>query len=237
MIIKNTAQRPQHKWIILLAMLYLVGWVTSYPMIYKMTEVHHILEPGCIYLFPLSYAIADIITEVYGYEITRKIIWFAILSGLIYSLALWLVAQVPAPGYWTKQEAYQTVFSPILRAYYATTVASLLGNFINIYVISKWKIAMRGKCFWLRSLASTAFGELTFSVIGGTIAYAGIEPWGKIIFLMMDGYLFKMIYAIVAVWPAAAIVIFLKWSERVDVYDYDVNYSPFSLASYSHSKA
>jgi queuosine precursor transporter len=221
--------RKQYRWILLIAMIYLVGWLTSYPMIYKMTEVGNILEPGCIYLFPLSYAVADIVTEVYGYQTARKMVWFAIFSGFIFCLAIYLVVHVPGPDYWPNQQAYDVVFGHILRAYLATTVASFVGNFLNIFFISKFKVLMLGKYFWLRSIASTALGEFTFSVVGGTMAYAGVEPWSKIIYLMLDGYLFKMVYALIAVFPAALLVKWLKSSEKLDVYDAGIDYSPFAI--------
>lgn len=222
----NTLQKPQYRWLMLLAMIYLTGWTTTYPMIYKMVEINQILEPGCIFLFPLSYAMADIIAEVYGYKVARQIIWSALLAGFVFCAALKLVTSLPAPAYWQKQQAFNAIFSPIMRAYFATTIASLIGSFANIYIISKWKILMYGKYFWFRSLFSTGIGELFFSVIGGTLAYAGVEPWSKIMFLMLDGYLFKMLYALIAVWPAAYLVYSLKKSESADVYDHGINYSP-----------
>ena len=88
---------------------------------------------------------------------------------------------------------------------------------------------MYGRYFWLRSLCSTAIGEATFSVIGGTLAYAGVLPWSKIVFLMLDGYLFKMLYALIAVWPAAMLVGLLKKAEGVDIYDRGISYNPFKL--------
>ncbi len=222
----RTQQKPQYRWLMLLAMFYLIGWTTTYPMIYKMVEINHILEPGCIFLFPLSYAVADIIAEVYGYRIARQIIWSALLAGFIFCIALKFVVSLPAPDYWQKQQAYEVVFSPIMRAYFATTIASLIGSFANIYIISKWKILMYGKHFWFRSLFSTGVGELFFSIIGGTLAYSGVEQWSKIVFLMLDGYIFKMLYAFIAVWPAAFLVYCLKRAESVDVYDQGINYSP-----------
>lgn len=230
-MIRQSQIKPfQHyRWLMLLAMIYLVGWTTAYPMIYKMTQIHSILEPGCIFLFPLSYAVADIISEVYGYKIARQMVWFAFIAGFIFSFALWLVSRIPGPAFWHNQNSYTIVFSPILRAYFATTVASMVGNFINIYIISRWKVLMHGKHFWFRSLTSTGVGELTFSVIGGTIAYAGVEPWSKIIFLMLDGYLFKLLYAFIAVWPATFFVYQLKKSEGIDIYDEKIDYSPFRI--------
>lgn len=226
--IKNS-DKTSYRWVILLAMIYLVGWTATYPVIYKMVDFHNILEPGAVFLFPLCYAVADIISEVYGYKVARQIVWFALIAGFIFVLALQSVALMPAPSFWHKQQDYNAVFSVLLRAYLATTVASLIGSFINIYIISRVKIIMNGKHFWARSLLSTGVGELTFSVIGGTLAYSGVIPWSKIVFLMLDGYLFKMTYAFIAVWPAVMIAGYLKKAEGVDVYDYKINYNPFSL--------
>ena len=220
----------QYQWLILFAMTYLIGWTTTYPMIYKMVEINGILEPGCIFLFPLSYAIADVITEVYGYKIARQIIWSALIAGCIFCIALKFVSALPPPAFWKKQNSYEIVFSHILRAYFATTIASLAGSFANIYIISRWKILMYGKYFWFRSLFSTGIGELFFSVIGGTLAYSGIEPWSKIVFLMLDGYLFKMIYAFIAVCPATLLVFCLKRAENIDIYDTNINYNPLSFS-------
>lgn len=219
----------QFRWVLLLAMIYLVGWTATYPMIYKMIEIHGILEPGAVFLFPLSYAMADIISEVYGYRVARQIVWFAVFSGFVFCLSIAIVSSLPAPLFWSRQEGYNIVFSHILRAFLATTAASMIGNFINIYVISRWKVIMYGRYFWVRSLCSTAIGEATFSIIGGTLAYAGVVPWSKIVFLMMDGYLFKMLYALIAVWPAAMLVYILKRAEGVDIYDHGISYNPFRL--------
>lgn len=223
--------KNQYRWLLLFAMIYLIGWATTYPMIYKMVELNHILEPGAIFLFPLSYAMADIITEVYGYKIARQIVWFSMIVGFIYCLALKIVAGLPAPAFWNKQEDYSVVFSPLLRAYFATSIASILGSFINIYAISKFKILMSGKYFWARSLLSTGIGELAFSVAGGTLAYVGVEPLSKIPFLMLNGYLFKMFYAFLAVWPVVILTAWLKKSENTDIYDHGINYNPFKLTT------
>lgn len=228
----NTQQQPkkQYKYLIFLSVFYFTGWAATYPMIYKMVSVGHILETAAIFLFPLSYALADVITEVYGYRIARQIVWTALICGFIFTGALQLVANMPGAPFWHHQYSYHIVFGKIFRGYVALTIASIAGNFINIYVISKFKILMHGKYFWLRSLLSTGIGELSFTLIGGTIAYAGVEPWSKIVFLMFDGYVFKMIYAFIAVWPTVLFARVLKQAENVDTYDYNINYNPFKYS-------
>lgn len=210
--IRINQNRAYFKGLISLSMLYLIGWTTAYLMIYKMVMINKILEPGAIFLFPLSYAVADIITEVYGYRVAKHVVWSAFILGFVYCFSLKIVATLPGPPFWHKQDAYSIVFSPVMRAYFATTIASLSGSMINVYMISKFKILMQGKRFWVRSLLSTGIGELAFTLIGGATAYSGIEKWSNIVFLMLDGYTFKMIYALIAVWPASIVVYFLKKS-------------------------
>ncbi len=225
----NGNQRFQYKWFMLLAMIYFTGWTTTYLMVYKMVNVGGILETGAIFLFPLSYAIADVTTEVYGYKLSRQMIWVSLISGFIFCTATEIVTNMPPADFWPNQQHYEIVFNPIIRAYFALTIASIVGNFANIYIISRCKIIMKGKNFWIRSLLSTGIGELFFTLIGGTFAYVGVQPWSKIVFLMLDGYLIKMIYALIAVLPTTLLVNYLKKVESVNIYDNDINYNPFRL--------
>lgn len=226
---REMQRNDQYKYTMFLAVFYFVGWAATYPMVYKMVFINGVLETGAIFLFPLSYAIADIITEVYGYRLARQITWIGLICGFIYAAALYFVTAMPSATFWHDNGSYQVVFGKILRAYFSLTLASIVGNFINIYIISKWKIYLEGKHFWLRSLISTCIAELSFTLIGGTLAYAGVQPWSKIIFLMLDGYLFKVLYALIAVWPAFLVATLLKRAEGTDVYDYDISYNPLKF--------
>jgi uncharacterized integral membrane protein (TIGR00697 family) len=199
-------------------------------MVYKMTAIGHIPIPGAVFLFPLSFALADVITEVYGYRVARQIVWSGIICGFIFCNAVKFVAEMPAPDFWHLQSQYHDVFHLILRAYTAVTMGNIVGAFINIYIISKWKIILRGKYFWIRSLCSTAVGELAFSIVGALVGFVGVEPSSQVIWLMFDGYVVKMVYAFVAIWPAILLAKILKRAENIDMYDYNVNYNPLKLS-------
>jgi queuosine precursor transporter len=222
-------QKAQYKCIIFIAVLYFTAWAATYPMVYKMVSLAHVLETGAIFLFPLSYALADVITEVYGYQVARQVVWTALICGFLYTSALEVVTYMPPAKFWHHEGAYQVVFGHMLRAYFSLAIATIIGAFVNIYIISKWKIFLKGRYFWLRSLGSTAIGELLFTIIGGALSYSGIEPFHQMFWLMFDGYMFKMIYAFIAVWPIALLAIMLKRIEKVDVFDNNINYNPFKL--------
>lgn len=223
-------QRHPYKFIIFLSIFYSISWSSAYLMVYKMVAIGNIPIPGAVFLFPLSFSLADVITEVYGYRIARQILWSGIICGFIFCVAVKLVAGLPSPTFWHLKKEYDGVFGLILRAYSAVTLGNIIGSSINIYIISKWKIILHGKYFWIRSLCSTAIGEFAFSVVGALIGFAGVEPSSKILWLMLGGYSFKMIYAFIAIWPAVALAKLLKQAEGVDIYDYNVNYNLFKLS-------
>ena len=173
---------------------------------------------------------ADVIAEVYGYKIARQVVWAGIICGLVFSVALQLISYIPSANLGPANESYILVFGHITRVYASITVGSLLGSFLNIYFISKFKVSLKGRFFWIRSIFSTAVGELTFTIIAGIMVWAGIEPWPKMAILLLDAYAFKVVYAFIATWPAAILVKLLKNAEHPDIYDVGIDYNPFKLS-------
>lgn len=219
-----------YNFLIFLAVLYSVSWSSAYLMVYKMVSIGKMPVPGAVLLFPLSFSLADVITEVYGYKVARQILWSGIICGFIFCVAVKLVSAMPSPNFWHLQSEYKDVFGLVIRAYFAVTLGSLVGSFVNIYVVSKWKIILHGKHFWIRSICSTAIGELIFSIIGAIVGFVGVEPSSQIIWLITDGYLLKMLYASIAIWPAVILARLLKRLEGVDTYDIKTNYNPFKFS-------
>ncbi|MCE3268675.1 MAG: Conserved hypothetical rane protein [Burkholderiales bacterium] len=217
----------QYKYLIFMSVFYFLGWVVSYPVVYKLIYIHHVLESSATLLFPLSYAVADIITEVYGYKVARQVVWAGVICGLIFSIALQLISYIPSAS--PNGDSYYVVFGHITRIYASITLGSLIGNFLNIYFISKFKVRFSGRFFWARSIFSTAIGELTFTIIAGIMVWAGIQTWSKLAVLLLNAYLFKIIYALVATGPAAFIARYLKKIEHSDAYDVGIDYNPFKL--------
>ena len=103
--------------------------------------------------------------------------------------------------------------------------------FIVLMSFSKFKVLIRGRLFWARSLLSTGAGELIFTVIGGIMVWGGLQPWWKIAHIMFNAYVFKMLYASIAVWPTVWIAKLLKRLEQTDVFDDGINYNPFNLSA------
>lgn len=220
-----------YKYLLFLAVLYFTGWAVSYPVAYKFLSFHHMLICASMLFFPVTYAVADIITEIYGYRIARQVLWVSIICGFFFATALEVIAYLPINPNGQTCHGFHMVFGHIFRVYTALTIASIIGNFFNIIIMSRIKVMLQGRLFWLRSFISTAAGEAIFTIIGGLMIYTGIKSWGVLINIMLTAYLFKMVYSFIIVWPSYVCVAILKKAENLDAYDIGISYNPFKMSN------
>ncbi len=225
--IYDTHLTKQYKYLYFLAMLSAVSLSTSTVLGYKAVNLFGITEYGTTILFPITYFFQDVITEVYGYRISRHLIWGGLICSIISASMLVFVVHLPPPKNWKLQAEYNVVLDPMLRVAFASVIGIILSSFINIYAIAKWKIIYHGKYFWLRSLTSTAIGEFVLTASSVLIGFIGRASLKEIASIILFAYLFKLIYSTFAVYPATLLVNFLKMKEKIDVYDYDTNFNPF----------
>lgn len=218
------------KYIIILAMLYLVAFIFPIMLAYRMVQLGPLLEAGGTIIFPASYLVADMIAEVYGYKIARQLLWSAIFCQLLISVCILAVLHLPTPSGWHNEGAFDIVLGNALRYALASTIGNFAGEFINIYFITKFKILMKGRYFWLRSLASTCIGEFVLTLIVFSITFIGVMTSQQVIWLTISAYIFKVLFALVASFPASLLVRLVKKSEGIDVYDYNTDFNPFKFA-------
>lgn len=221
-----------YKHILTLAMLFVTIDLAAVSMAYKMVSLNELfsINSGATFIFPITYALGDVVTEVYGYNMARKLIWLSLLLQFIFAILVTITIHLPSPYFWNGNEAYITVFGSILRFVLAGTIANIVSNFMNIYLVSKLKVPMEGKFFWVRSILSTMVsGFLLVSIIiivgftGNEIDY--IKSW----IMFKSTYACEVAYAFLLAVPAALTAKFLKSSEKVDVYDYNTNFNPFFI--------
>lgn len=228
-MIFDIAEKPQLRFYNLLCMLYLTFLLAAVVVVYKLVAVGgFVISEGTI-IFPLTYIFGDIIAEVYGYRLSRRLIWFGLLCEFIFTLTIVLIIKIPGPEFWQHQEAYDQVLGKILNVSLANGLAIPTGAFVNAYVITKWKILVNGRYFWLRGLISTAIGEFIFCLIAPTVVFIGVLPIEKIIHIIVSTYSVKMIFAVISIYPVVLTANFLKRHEQVDIYDYETDFSPFRL--------
>jgi hypothetical protein len=185
-------------------------------------------------LFPISYIFGDILTEVYGFRRSRRVIWTGFTCLALTSLVLWLVRIMPGEANWeatTGQTAFNNVLGGISTGgiVLASLVAYLVGEFANSVVLAKLKVATKGRFLWLRTISSTLIGEALDSVIFITIAtIAGVFPWEIYITLVLTNYIFKTFIEIVMTPLTYWVVAKLKHAEKEDFYDHDTRFNVIS---------
>lgn len=191
----------------------------------KIVLLAGIAVPVGIFLFPVTYIINDVIAEVWGFRKARLMIWLAFgmnfFTVLFYQFA---VALPPAP-FWTGQEAFHAVLSQTPRLAVASLFAFLAGSFLNAYIMSKMKVAMKGSKFSVRAIASTLVGEAADSCIFITIAFWGILSLPQILVMIVTQALLKTLYEIIILPVTQQVVVYVKKKEQTDVYDEHVSYS------------
>lgn len=185
--------------------------------------------PAGVLIFPLSYIINDVITEVWGFRKARLVIWTGFAMNLLAVLFYSLSAVWPAAPFWQNQEAFATVLGSTPRIAAASLAAYLAGSFINAVVMSKFKLLTRGKSFSLRAILSTLLGESADSAIFITVAFAGFIPARQLLIMVGMQAAVKTIFEIVLLPATILIVRYIKKVEQTDTFDVDVSYNPFKI--------
>ena len=184
--------------------------------------------PAAIVIFPVSYLIGDVLTEVYGYRRARAVIWLGFLCNLLAVGAIWVGGLLPAAPFWKENDAaYQTILGYAPRLLLASFTAYLVGEFANSMVLARLKLATKGRWLWTRTIGSTVVGQALDSAVFITIAFAGQAPdlWG----LMWVQWLAKVVWETAATPLTYAAVTWLKRRDGVDAYDRGVSLNPLGL--------
>lgn len=184
---------------------------------------------GGTLLFPLSYIFGDILTEVYGYKRSRKVIWLGFISIFVMAAIFMIVGALPSASDWKNQDAYDKILGLTPRIVIASLLAFLVGEFSNSFVLAKLKIATKGKWLWTRTIGSTVVGELVDSAIFILIAFWGVLPSGLLMTLIISNYLFKTGIEVIFTPLTYRIVNFLKREEHEDYFDYKTDFNPLAL--------
>ena len=185
--------------------------------------------PAAIVIFPISYIIGDILTEVYGYRQARRVIWLGFFCNFIAVIAIWVGQILPPASFWDGQVAYERILGYTPRLLLASFLAYLVGEFANAVVMAKMKIATSGRWLWLRTIGSTLIGQGLDSFLFMTLAFVGTIPLNALFTAVVVQWLAKSVYEAV-VTPLTYIVVgFLKSKEGVDIYDRDTTFNPLSL--------
>jgi queuosine precursor transporter len=215
---------------VLVVAVFITCLITANITAVKLVEVSGLVVPAAIIIFPVSYVLGDVLTEVYGYRRARLVIWLGFLCNLITVGAIWLGLVLPAASFWDGQAAYERILGYTPRILAASFLAYLVGEFANAFVLAKMKIATRGRWLWTRTIGSTLVGQGLDSLVFITLAFVGTIPGPRLLSAIITQWLAKSAYEAAVTPLTYAAVNFLKRREGVDEYDYGTDFNPLSLS-------
>ena len=184
-----------------------------------------------VLFFPISYVFGDILTEVYGYARSRRVIW-AGFGGLAFaSVMSYVVVSLPPAPFWNNQAAYEVAFGSTWRISLASLIAFACGEFVNSFVLARMKLFTNGRWLWTRTIGSTIFGEGVDSLLFYPLAFygTGIIPNDKLPTVMLAQFVTKVTVEVVFTPITYKIVGALKRAESEDYYDRATDFNPFTL--------
>ncbi len=219
--------RVSHRFVIVTA-IFVTCLITANIIVVKPTRFWGV--PAAIIIFPISYIVGDILTEVYGYRLARRVIWLGFLCNLIAVVAIWLGQLLPPASVWEGQGAYESILGYMPQALFASFLAYLVGEFSNSFVLAKMKIKTKGRWLWTRTIGSTIVAQALDAAIFIPIVYIGRFDLSFILVASLTHWLAKVGYEIIATPFTYAIVNYLKKKEAIDTYDYETNFNPFSTS-------
>lgn len=209
----------------LLGILFNICLVAANLLETKVVQVFGITATAGLIVFPISYIINDCIAEVWGYKKTRLIIWSGFASNFLVIIFAQIAIHLPAAPYWEGEESFNFVFGMAPRIAVASLVAFLVGSFLNAFIMSKMKVASKGKHFSLRAVISTLVGETADSLIFFPIAFIGLIPLPELFVLIGTQAVLKSLYEIIILPLTILVVKYIKKVDGSDVYDTDTSYN------------
>jgi uncharacterized integral membrane protein (TIGR00697 family) len=234
---ESTSQAPKAQfvqntysaWFLLVTTVFITCLITANIIAVKLFSVAGLVLPAAVIIFPISYIVGDVLTEVYGYQRARQVIWLGFFCNLIAVVAIWLGGVLPPASFWDGQAAYDQILGYTPRLLAASFLAYLAGEFANSFVLAKMKIFTKGRWLWTRTIGSTLVGQGLDSLVFISGAFLGTIPLAGLGSAIVTQWLAKSAYETLATPLTYAVVNFLKRQEGADVYDYGTKFNPLWL--------
>jgi uncharacterized integral membrane protein (TIGR00697 family) len=214
--------------LVIIIAVFITCLITANTIAVKIISLGPFTLPAAIFVFPISYIFGDVLTEVYGYRVARRVIWLGFICNLIFVFFAWIGQILPPASFWGDQAAYKTILGYAPRLLAASFCGYLAGEFANSFVLARMKILTRGRWLWSRTIGSTIVGEGLDTAIFITLAFIGTSSFAPV--MILNHWLGKVLIETVFTPATYAIVNSLKKREGIDTYDYQTKYNPFIIS-------
>jgi uncharacterized integral membrane protein (TIGR00697 family) len=213
--------------LVIIIALFITCLITANIIAVKVISLGPLTLPAAIFVFPISYIFGDVLTEVYGYHIARRVIWLGFICNLIFVFFAWVGQLLPAADFWGEQAAYKSILGFTPRLLGASVCGYLAGEFTNSFVLARMKILTRGRWLWSRTIGSTIVGQGFDTSLFITLAYIGTGA--NVGVMIYQHWASKVAIEAICTPATYGIVNWLKRKEGVDTYDYKTRYNPFII--------
>ena len=191
----NTKQH--FKYFNAISITFVICLITSNLAATKLWQVYSFTLPGGMIIFPLLYVLNDILTEVYGFTASRRVILTALFCSLFVNIILWIVVLLPPAEHWNNHESFSNIFSLTPRIFIASFTSYFIGELLNAFSISNFKILLEGRHFAMRAIISTCIGATVESVLFINIAFIGLLPTKQLFSMILTMTVIKVVYEII----------------------------------------
>ena len=213
--------------LVIITAIFITCLITANTIAVKIISLGPIFLPAAIFVFPLSYIFGDVLTEVYGYQWTRKVIWLGFICNLIFVLFVWIGQLLPPAPFWEGQQSYESILGYAPRLLAASFLGYLAGEFANSFILAKMKIMTGGRWLWSRTISSTVVGQGLDTSIFITLAFIGTPSFMPV--LILYHWLAKTAIEALATPLTYIVVNFLKKKEAIDTYDHETDFNPLHI--------
>ena len=215
------------KYLAFLGMLYLTIMLFNAILTNRYVGYNSFFVLGGTLTSPFVFLLDNIIAEIYGYKITRSIIIYAIVAQTIFVILCQLIIQSPYPVVLKNNQDYSAILgASLLRIHLSGCFAYLLAILINTKILTQWKVLLKGKKFWLRSLGANFISEGLYSLIAIVLMEIQSIDISQILKILTISYLIKLIYNILLIYPLQLIVNYIRNQTGIDIYDFNYKFTP-----------
>jgi queuosine precursor transporter len=195
----------------------------------KLIDVMGIPLSISIYYFPFVYIFADILTEVYGYAVARRVLWYCIFAQIVMIAIFEFVIFYPPSAVMTNNQSYVDVLSAAPRLVLFGTLAMFAGDIANNYVLAKMKVWTNGRYMPARFLTSTLSGQIVNTAVFYIFGLRGMIPTRLLTESILAASLTKVTVELILLPVTLKISLWLKRVENVDYFDKTTNFNPLKF--------
>lgn len=219
--------QPKALWFLILSYSIILAFANWFDA--RLISIGGLVTDAGTLIFPITFMLADVLTEVYGYKQTRRAIWVGFLFNILFVAYGQLITLFPSPDYYHNNAYFDELIAINMRITLASLISYLCAEPLNAYLISKLKIKTKGKYIGLRFVASTIFASAVDSTVFGVLAFMGAMPVAELVRLIVVMWLIKVVIEIVGLPVSIYCAKKLKQYEGLDIYDTHTTYTLFSL--------